>query len=126
MPDATQPNRPRHRVRTALVRLFGRPCLKQHVLWSLAVALGVGILFGLWLLVPIIPKATMHPGHPPYLHAFSPDSKTLVTSGDAHSRLQGPIRLWDVGTGQQRLAIVANRTAVHHVEVSPEGEVFTG
>src|SRR6266478_4411627 len=61
MPDDPRTNCRRH-VRAALVRLFGRPCPKHYVLWELAVALGIGIFLCLWVLVPMIPKVTMHAG----------------------------------------------------------------
>jgi RNA polymerase sigma factor (sigma-70 family) len=67
------------------------------------------------------------------LHAlvFTPDGKTLITaSNDNGSRIvgaepeRGSIRLWDVGTGEERRRISVERFDVRSIAVSPDGRVM--
>jgi WD40 repeat protein len=125
MTDARQPSRHRHHIRAVLVRLFGRPCLKQYVLWSLAVAAWAGILLGLWQCIPPLPKMTMHAGKALSLDAVSQDGTVLLATDDSYSSNDRSIHVWDVETGRQRLAIVGNWATVREVKLSPDGTVFT-
>ena len=53
--------------------------------------------------------------------AFSPDGKTLVTTGS-----ELVVRLWDVATGNERLPQEGHRSWVHTLAISPtDGTVFT-
>ena len=50
--------------------------------------------------------------------AFMPDGKTLVTSGNKS------IKLWDVATGKERLALAEGRSDAKAVAVSPDGKLL--
>jgi RNA polymerase sigma factor (sigma-70 family) len=61
-------------------------------------------------------------GFPPdgfHTIAFTPDSKTLVTTG-----MGNVIRLWDVGTGKERQQIKMPGTRAYTVAVSPDGRTL--
>src|SRR5262249_40921355 len=96
-----------------------------YVLWALAGALGVAIFLGLWRVMPIAPRETMHFGKEPYLHAVSPAGNILATSEDVDFLLRGPIHLWDLQTGQQRLSVAGDWSAVRKVDFPPRGTLFT-
>jgi RNA polymerase sigma factor (sigma-70 family) len=51
--------------------------------------------------------------------AFTPDSKTLVTTG-----VRNIVRLWDVATGKQRRQIKLPGTMAYTVAVSPDGRTL--
>ena len=145
MTDAAPSDQSRRPVRAALVRLFGRPCRKNYVQWSLAIVLGVGIFAGLWVLVPPLPKVIIHAGEASFPHAFSPDheyltgktdegeapfpfafspdGKTLATSGANDFRHTGPIHLWNVETGRLRCDPVGDASPVYDVLFSPDGKL---
>jgi WD40 repeat protein len=123
MTSATQPHLTLRRV---LAAIWGgmRAGRKRYVLGFLALCLGAGILGGLWCVVPVIPKATIRAGNAPTLQAFTPDGKTLITSGDLDPPGESPIQLWDVDTGRERLHVVGNWSALRKVLVAPDGKVF--
>jgi serine/threonine protein kinase len=58
-------------------------------------------------------------GEPVRCLAFAPDGKTLVTGTGS-----GPVLLWDVATGQQRLALQGHRNSVNGVTFSPDGRLL--
>src|SRR5262249_45826617 len=124
MTDPTPPNQPRSPVRAALVRLFDRPSWKRYVLWALAGALGVAIFLGLWRLMPMVPRHTIQARREPYLHAVSPAGNLLATSEWTDFPHQGPIHLWDLQTGQRRLSIAGDWSAVRKVDISPGGTLL--
>ena len=49
--------------------------------------------------------------------AFSPDGKSLVSSGT-----DGIVKLWDVATGQVRAALQGHKGSVHGLAYSPDGK----
>jgi WD40 repeat protein len=125
MADVTHPDRHRH-LRSALVLLFGRPCLKRYVLWSLAGALALSIFASVWELVPIHPIRTIRVGSAePNLHAILADGRTLVTSESSDFPYKGAIQFWDVETGEQRISIAGNWSGIRKMEVSPDSKTFT-
>jgi WD40 repeat protein len=125
MTDPTPLDQPRRPVRAALVRLFGRPCWKRYVLWSLAGALGVAIFLGSWRLLPMAPRATTHGKKEPYLHAVSPAGNLLATSEWIDFPYHGPVHLWDLQTGQRRLSVAGDWSGVRKVEFSPQAQFLT-
>jgi WD40 repeat protein len=104
------------------VWLFGKPCLKQYVLWPLTIVLGIGIFFSTWQLAPLVPKAVLKVNSKtPRLHAYLADGGILVTN-DGPSLPHPRIELWDTGTGKKRISITdSNWNAM----ASPDGSVFT-
>jgi WD40 repeat protein len=55
--------------------------------------------------------------------AFSPDGKTLVSGGNGGD--PGNVRVWDVATGKERLALKAHDgSVVNAVAVAPDGRSF--
>jgi hypothetical protein len=52
--------------------------------------------------------------------AFSPDSKTLATAGAS-----GPVRLYDLATGRQRLACQGVSAHIYEIVFSPDGKQVT-
>ncbi len=113
-------------LRSALVLLFGRPCLKRYVLWSLAGALAVCIGACVWELVPIYPIRTIRVGSAePNIHAFFADGRALVTSESTDSPHKGAIQFWDIETGEKRLSIVGSWSAIREFKMSPDDRVFT-
>ncbi len=122
MSDPPQADRRRLGTRAILICLFGRPCLKYYVQWSLAIGLAMGIFVCMWQIVPIVPKVTMHGVLRASLHAVSRDRKILLTTEDVeHCRF---IQVWVIETGQLRLTIAPEITAVY-LDLSPDATVFT-
>src|SRR5262249_47169848 len=57
---------------------------------------------------------------------FSPDGRTLVTRTLAEgSPASGPLRLWDVATGRQRLALATGSPRVTYVGYSPDSRLLS-
>jgi|GEM_PF-5827579 len=55
---------------------------------------------------------------------FSPDGKTAITfSGSGFSR-SGPIQVWDVGTGRERLALAQGWNEIETVDVSADSRLL--
>ncbi len=120
--NASQSKPHRTHMRAALIRLFGRPCLKQYLLWSMAFAALCAIFACLWLLIPILPKATLScvdAGRP---LAISRDGTILLTAASPSEDCDA-VKVWNLVTGQQRLAIVGS--FVREVHLSPDDAVFT-
>ncbi len=60
-----------------------------------------------------------HLGHQVYALAFSPDGRLLASgSGDA------TIKLWDVGTGQERARLVGHTSSVEAIAFDPSGKLL--
>jgi WD40 repeat protein len=51
--------------------------------------------------------------------AFSPDGKGLVMGSS-----EGFVRLWDIATGQELMALKGHSDGVHSVAFSPDGETL--
>jgi WD40 repeat protein len=88
-------------------------------------------LFGLLAMGPALPaqglteRATLKCPRTAYV-AFSPDGKTLASGCmgfDSRSR-EGDLRLWDVATGRERLALRCHNYAVARVAFSPDGRML--
>src|SRR5262249_44948953 len=70
-----------------------------------------------------VPRATIHERL--HLHALSPAGDILATSEDRNAWPHpGPIQLWDVQTGQRRLSLAGDWSAVRSVEFSPRGTLL--
>jgi WD40 repeat protein len=123
--NAKQPELPRRPVRAVLVRVFGPGSLKQLVLRLLAVALWVIIFLGVDWFVPPLPTATIRGQKEPYVHAFSPDGKLVVTSEIKGSCFPCPLYIWDVETGGLRRSVGEGWTGLRDVQFSPDGKVLT-
>src|SRR6516165_4960486 len=50
--------------------------------------------------------------------AFTPDGKTLISSGNES------IRLWDVASGKEKAALTRGRSSAKAVAVSPDGKLL--
>jgi WD40 repeat protein len=99
------------------------------ILSLLALGLGGG-------LDPVLPSAGQEktPGgilehhYPVRCLAFSADGKTLVTGGGLLDELfkdwAGEVRLWDVGTGQERDRLKGLRTVVTALALTPDGQTL--
>ena len=51
--------------------------------------------------------------------AFAPDSRTLATGSVDHT-----VKLWDVGTGKERLTLTGNSSWVYAVAFAPDGKTL--
>jgi WD40 repeat protein len=78
----------------------------------------------LWRLMPLAPKETIHGGKEPYLHAVSPAGNLLATSEWTDFPHQGLIHLWDLQTGQRRLSVAGDWSAVRKGDFSPQGTLL--
>jgi hypothetical protein len=58
--------------------------------------------------------------HPAQALAFSPDSKSLAVAGAS-----GPVRLYDLATGRQRLACQGIKVHIYEIVFSPDGKQVT-
>ncbi len=78
-----------------------------------------------WRALPVRPRVSWNTQGETAFCCFSPDGKTLVTrTGPAGSSASGPLRLWDVETGRERLALAADWSNVSCVEFSPDGRLL--
>jgi WD40 repeat protein len=126
MTDGARPSRNRRHVSTALGRLFGKPCMKQYLLWTLAGALWIAIFFGLWHLVPVLPKKTLEVGgEAPWLEAFLPEGRIVFMKYSAADDRRPPIQLWDSKIGQRVISLPVDLRHVREIMASPDGSVFT-
>ncbi len=125
MTDTNQPARPFHRVRAVFVRLFGEPCRKQYVLWTLAVALWISFFLGLWSVVPNIPKLVIaHTGHE--IPTFSPDGKFLALTEGADPEHADTFRVWDLEACRPHMDISQRngRQGNGPITFSPDGTLL--
>jgi len=53
---------------------------------------------------------------------FSPDGKTFVGVSPFHGGWGGPIRIWDVQSGQERVTLLDNQTALPDLAFSPKSD----
>ena len=78
-----------------------------------------------WL-TPVRPYATLDVDKDCGFILFSPDSKTLLTAGTEDSaKKHGPLRLWDVEQGIERLSVAEGQwKAIETVLFSPDSRLF--
>ena len=111
------------------IMLIGRLLLLRPRRWLpgwLSFCLWLACLLGLWHLTPASPRAAFRGGKEACLHAFSPDSNTLVTSagGTRSWDCPGPIHLWDVPSGRERATVASDWRRISDCQFSPDGRLF--
>jgi WD40 repeat protein len=78
-----------------------------------------------WWLTPIEPYATLNLGDECGLYLFSPDGTTFVTAGtSSFGRFAGPLRVWDVEQGRERLSVAHGRVKIDTVRFSPDSSLL--
>lgn len=99
--------------------------------WSARRVCGVlALLFAMtftaaWWLTPIEPYLTLNLDEPWSCCGFSPDGTVLVTSGFKDSRRSGPLRIWDVERGHERISLAHDWNAIYAEQFSPDGILLT-
>jgi hypothetical protein len=81
---------------------------------------------GLWWLLPTQPRLTFSAEKGAFA-GFSPDSQMFATatmSKESKGQWCGPVRLWDVQTGQERLQFAAEQKSISNCLFSPDGKVL--
>jgi WD40 repeat protein len=97
----------------------------------LACAVFLLVATGLWWFLPTKPRQTVHLGQKSTLVGFSPDGKLVAVVASPMGRTgrppqpepRGPLRLWDVQTGQERPALAADWPLIRKVLFSPDGKL---
>jgi WD40 repeat protein len=124
--DASQPERTPGTNSAIAARLLMLLRSRKWLLRSLPVCLWLACLLGLWHVTPPSPRAAHWPGKKTHLHAFSPDGNTLVTTAgeNEHWEHDGPIHLWDVPSGRERVTFAHDWRGISHCQFSPDGTLF--
>jgi WD40 repeat protein len=90
----------------------------KHLGKKLGLLLLVALVAGFWHLVPPSPRTAWQTDENTQLICFAPNGKTLVT---AKHWWAGPIRLWDLDTGELRFAFAHDWSYIRQIEFSPDG-----
>jgi len=99
--------------------------VRRCVLTAFFVVLLPTLLAISWHVLPFRPRISWNTQPETGFCCFSPDGKTLVTETVYRgSSTSGPLRLWDVETGRERLALAADWSNVTSVEFSPDGQLL--
>jgi WD40 repeat protein len=81
----------------------------------------------LWWMLPTQARLTLYAEKQGVFAGFSPDSQTFATmtmSKEGKGQFCGPVRLWDVQTGQERLQFAADQKSIRDCLFSPDGKVL--
>jgi WD40 repeat protein len=123
--DASQTEQPPGTSMTIGGRLISPLRSRKWLFRCLAFGLWLACFLGLWHLTPPSPRAAFWRGKEAYLHAFSPDGNTLVTTaGEKAGDCPGPIHLWDVPSGRERATIAEDWNRISDCQFSPDGTLF--
>jgi RNA polymerase sigma factor (sigma-70 family) len=88
------------------------PTVKVLFLWETATGKEVRQFDGIWDTVTL------------RAHALSPDGKTVAVVYDDEENKSRPVRLWDVTTGKERLALPGKQATTECVAFSPDGKTL--
>jgi WD40 repeat protein len=86
---------------------------------------------GLWWFLPTRPRLTLAAGKQDVFAGFSPDSHWVATLtmpkkgnwDENFGVIGGPVRLWDVHTGQERLQLAADWQSIRLLPFSPDSKL---
>ena len=81
----------------------------------------------LWWMLPTQARLTFYAEKQGAFAGFSPDSQTFATatmSKEGKGQLCGPVRLWDVQTGQERLQFAADQKSIINCLFSPDSKML--
>lgn len=115
-------------------RILWRTLSAYKVFAAILILLAGGILTFILSMRPAItpPRVTL-PNSKEYLTVglgFSPDSKSFggissyVDENGVGGCWGGPVRLWDVQTGQERVTLLDNHTRLPHIDYSPNSDLL--
>lgn len=99
-----------------------RPIPWRRLLAALLVAGWLGGNVALWLLLPPIPRQTIQLPEQCRKAILSPDGSAVVTlNAKTTGADDGPLRLWDVATGQLRWGLPGDEKVRAYLRFTPDG-----
>jgi len=103
----------------------------RHWAALLAALVFAAVFAAVYSATPLRPYATLQLPEMTHFLRFSPDGGTLLTVADVppagwYGKVKGPIRVWDVRTGVERLALAPGRTLnPDMICISPDSRLCT-
>src|SRR5262249_18398705 len=94
----------------------------RHTIRGLALLAWFAGNVGLWLLLPPVPRQTIHLPEQCRLAVLSPDGGAVATlNSQTTGADDGPLRLWDVATGQLRWELPGDEKVRVCLRFMPDG-----